>query len=97
MPLKRLLKRTGIVVAPVLALASDLAEVDAGLTRIADRPALIIWGASDGGFPPTERARFERRFPNHRTVILETAKHYIQEDEPERVAAEIRSFLGTPR
>jgi pimeloyl-ACP methyl ester carboxylesterase len=30
-------------------------------------------------------------------VILETAKHFIQEDEPARVAAEIRRFLREPQ
>jgi hypothetical protein len=28
------------------------------------------------------------------SVVLETAKHFIQEDEPVRIAAEIRRFLG---
>ncbi len=40
-----------------------------------------------------ERRRFEQRFADHRTVILETARHYIQEDEPARIADEIRAFL----
>jgi pimeloyl-ACP methyl ester carboxylesterase len=42
---------------------------------------------------PAVRERFEQRFANHRTVVLETAKHFIQEDEPQRIAAEIRAFL----
>ena len=45
---------------------------------------------------PPDRERFERIFPKHRTVVLETAKHFIQEDEPGRVAAEIRAVLRTP-
>ncbi len=60
------------------------------------RPALIVWGAKDGGFRAADRERFERTFANHRTVILETAKHFIQEDVPARIAAEIRTFLREP-
>ena len=71
--------------------------MDAGLAAIADRPARIVWGTKDGGFRPPDRERFERTFRRHRTVLLETAKHFIQEDEPGRVAAEIRSFLGERR
>ncbi len=50
----------------------------------------------DGGFRAADSERFERTFASHRTMILETAKHFIQEDEPARVAAEIRTFLREP-
>jgi pimeloyl-ACP methyl ester carboxylesterase len=79
----------------IIGSSEYLAEVDANLARIADRPALIVWGAKDGGFRPADRERFERRFANHRTVVLETARHFIQEDEPQRIATEIRAFLGS--
>ena len=36
------------------------------------------------------RARFEELFPQHRTVLFPNARHFIQEDEPERIATEIR-------
>jgi RNA polymerase sigma factor (sigma-70 family) len=48
------------------------------------------------GLRAADRERFERTFARHRTVILETAKHFIQEDEPAREAAEIRTFLREP-
>jgi hypothetical protein len=38
------------------------------------------------------RGRFEGLFPQHRTVLLANARHYIQEEEPERISAEIRRF-----
>ena len=98
-PFRRPERREPTVIFPreIIASGEYLAEVERNLARIADRRALIIWGAKDGGFRAADRQRFERTFANHRTVILETAKHYIQEDEPERVAAEIRAFLGAPR
>jgi haloalkane dehalogenase len=76
----------------ILASRSYLAEVEAGLSRLSGKPALIIWGARDLAFQERHRLRFERLFPHHRTVFLAKARHYIQEDEPERVSAEIRRF-----
>jgi haloalkane dehalogenase len=94
-PFRRPDRREPTVIFPreIIGSSEYLAEVDANLARIADRPALIVWGAKDGGFRAAVRERFEQRFVNHRTVVLETAKHFIQEDEPQRIAAEIRAFL----
>jgi haloalkane dehalogenase len=94
-PFRRPDRREPTVIFPREILASQdyLAEVEAGLTRLADRPALIVWGARDAAFRTADRERFERAFPWHRTVLLESAKHFIQEDEPARIAAEIRQFL----
>jgi haloalkane dehalogenase len=94
-PFRRPDRREPTVIFPreIIGSSEYLAEVDANLARIADRPALIVWGAKDGGFRAAVHERFEQRFVNHRTVVLETAKHFIQEDEPQRVAAEIRAFL----
>jgi haloalkane dehalogenase len=94
-PFRRPDRREPTVIFPreIIGSSEYLAEVDANLARIADRPALIVWGAKDGGFRAAARERFEQRFANHRTVVLETAKHFIQEDEPQRIAAEIRAFL----
>ncbi|MGO9829379.1 MAG: alpha/beta fold hydrolase [Myxococcaceae bacterium] len=58
-----------------------------------ERPALIVWGDRDVAFRATERERFERAFPNHRTVILKGAGHFIQEDVPEEIALAIRSWF----
>ncbi|RST31691.1 alpha/beta fold hydrolase [Sphingomonas ginkgonis] len=70
-----------------------LAEVEAGLRRIADRPALIAWGEADGAFRAADRERFERLFPAHRTVVLAGAKHFIQENAPDTIAAAIRDWF----
>ena len=44
-------------------------------------------------FRKPERQRFQEAFPDHRTVLLEGARHFIQEDEPGRIASEIRAFV----
>lgn len=63
-----------------------LLEVERGLSRLADRPALILWGTRDTAFRGGARRLFERAFPNHRTILLRGAGHYIQEDASAEVA-----------
>jgi haloalkane dehalogenase len=69
-----------------------LAEVDAGLPALADRPALLVWPTKDIAFGDAERSRWEAVFPNHRTVSLVGAGHYIQEAAPEEIVTAIREW-----
>ncbi len=78
----------------LIAAAPYLAEVEAGLPKIADRPALIVWGLKDFAFRDAERRRFEEAFPRHRTVTLADSSHFVQEDAGEQIAAEFKAFRG---
>lgn len=69
-----------------------LAEIERGLTALADRPALIVWPDKDVAFRDPERRRWEEIFPDHRTVMLEGAGHYIQEDAPEEIVSAISDW-----
>jgi haloalkane dehalogenase len=81
----------------ILAAEDLLSEVEQGLGRVADKPALIVWGPKDPGFRERHRLRWERTFPNHRTEILPGAAHYIQEDAPDEIVAAIKDWWpGTP-
>ncbi len=71
-----------------------LAEVEAGLARLADRPALIVWGDADGAFRAPDRDRFAELFPTHRIVDLTGAKHFIQENAPDEIASAILDWRG---
>jgi haloalkane dehalogenase len=64
-----------------------LREVERGLARIDDKPALIVWPTRDQAFGDAERRHWEQVFADHRTVVLEGAGHYIGEDAPEEIAA----------
>jgi haloalkane dehalogenase len=66
-----------------------LADIEQRLPALADRPALLVWPTKDIAFREPERRRWEQMFPDHRTVILEGAGHYIQEDAPEEIIAAI--------
>lgn len=69
-----------------------LAEVEAGLTRLRDKPVLILWGDGDPGFRDGERHRFEAEFPGAEVHILPGAKHFVQEDAPAEIAEAIQRF-----
>jgi len=74
-----------------------LSDVEAGLSRLREKPVLILWGDKDTGFTETERRRFERLLPSSTTRILVGAHHFIQEDAPEQMSKEILRFEGVAR
>lgn len=69
-----------------------LERVYKDLSKLANRPALIVWGQRDFAFQEPERTRFENLFPNHQTVLLENAGHFIQEDAPDQISTAIRAW-----
>ena len=69
-----------------------LAEVERGLERLRDRPALIVWPTADPAFRTRERERWEQLFPDHTTHLVEGASHYVQEEAPEEIVAAVRDW-----
>ncbi len=69
-----------------------LTEVEAGLSKLKEKPALIIWGEADGAFREPDRIRFTNFFPRHRVCLLPEAKHFIQENAPDEICAAILEF-----
>ncbi len=69
-----------------------LASVYQSLTSLSNKPVLIVWGLDDFAFQKPERTRFENIFPNHQTVLLQNAGHFIQEDKPDEISAAIRNW-----
>jgi haloalkane dehalogenase len=76
----------------ILASRPFLAEIEAGLPKLADRRALLVWPTKDVAFRTPERRHWEALFPDHRTVLLEGAGHYIQEDAPDEIITAIRDW-----
>jgi haloalkane dehalogenase len=69
-----------------------LAEVKRGLPALRERPTLIVWPTKDIAFREPVLRRWEQLFPDHRTVKLEGAGHYIQEEASDEIAAAIRDW-----
>jgi haloalkane dehalogenase len=76
----------------ILGSREFLAECEASLDALKEKPALILWGDADFAFRAKERERFEALFPHHRTVMLHGAGHYIWEDAPDEIASAIRDW-----
>ena len=72
-----------------------LASVEAGLPALTDRPALILWPTNDPAFGASVRQRWEQMLSWSRTVPLEGAGHYFQDDVPEQVVNEIVEWFET--
>ncbi|WP_431972094.1 alpha/beta fold hydrolase [Nocardia sp. bgisy134] len=76
----------------ILASRPFLADVERGLDAVRDRPALIVWGTKDIAFRAPERRHWEELFADHRTVLLDGAGHYIQEDAADEIVAAVRQW-----
>ena len=83
---------TAVFPREILASRPFLADVEARVPRLRDRPALIVWPTGDVAFRDRERRRWEQLFPDHRTISLDGAGHYIQEDAADEIVAAVRSW-----
>lgn len=82
--------------AELLGSEPFMRQLAAALPTVTHLPLLLLWGARDFALRPTvELRRFQQLFPNHRTVLLEGAKHFFQEDAPGDAVAAIREWMTT--
>ena len=82
----------GVGPRQLIAASEFLRTVEAGLPRLADRPALIVWGRRDFAFGEAEAARFGQVFPRSRTIFYDDASHFLQEDVGESIADAFEEF-----
>jgi haloalkane dehalogenase len=76
----------------ILASRPFLSQIERDLPKLSDRPALLVWPTKDVAFKERERKRWEQAFPDHRTVILEGAGHFIQEDAADEIVSAISEW-----
>ncbi|PSO97058.1 MAG: alpha/beta hydrolase [Cyanobacteria bacterium SW_6_48_11] len=67
-----------------------LEQVHQGVSQLAHKPTLILWGARNPAFTRQQCLRFEQLFPNSQTVILPNAGHFIAEDAPAQIVEQFR-------
>lgn len=92
-PTKKSRKPTEVFPREILESRDLLYDLERELPKMSKTPTLFVWGDKDPAFRHKELRRFQLAFPNHELVELDGAGHYIQEDEPERIAASIARFL----
>jgi haloalkane dehalogenase len=56
-------------------------------------PTLILWGQRDEYVPLDYAQRFAREIPRSQLALLNGARHFLFEDEPERCAREVIDFF----
>ena len=57
-------------------------------------PTLIVWGEKDKRKSPEELARLEAGLPDHRTVKVPDAGHYVHEEGADEVAEGLAAAKG---
>lgn len=62
--------------------------------RIAAKPALLLWGMKDPAFGASALERWRSTLTNARVVELTEVGHFVQEEAPARVEAELLEFLA---
>ena len=62
-----------------------------------NRPALVVWAAEDKVMPLTHGRRLAELLPKSELVEIADSYTLIPEDQPEQLAAHLRSFLLTGR
>lgn len=70
-----------------------LAQIEAGLPALADRPALLLWGMRDWCFRPQCLRRFQAVWPQAEVHELADCGHYVMEEAPDEASARVRTFL----
>lgn len=73
-----------------------MTKISDDLHRVAHLPTLFTWGGGDFALRKNvELPRFESLFPNHETVVIDSAKHFFQEDAPGDIARAIRHWMSS--
>ncbi|MGW5422056.1 alpha/beta fold hydrolase [Streptomyces sp. NPDC003943] len=62
--------------------------------RSFDRPALVVWAADDLMMPREHGRRLAALLPKGRYVEIADSRTLIAEDQPERLATELRAFVA---
>lgn len=64
------------------------------MDRIQNKPFLVFWGMKDKFVPPKELDKWLSKLTNAQVIKFENAGHFLQEEEPELVSAELRKFFS---
>ena len=86
-----------VLARELLGSTEFLSGVEQGLARFRDRPVLLCWGGRDPFVGSYERRRFEAAFPDHASLLLPEAGHFVPEDATAAMAEAMLAWLGSPR
>src|SRR5215208_636322 len=77
---------------------ADKSQTNAAADKLGrfTRPALIAWSADDKVFPRSDAERLAEDLPDARLEFVEGARTFSAEDQPERLAERIATFVREP-
>jgi len=76
-----------------IAMCNQEPEDSSGHVKDLRNPTLILWGSDDAIIPPRYAERFHKDIPGSQVIVYDGVGHIPQEVVPERIAADMRSFL----
>jgi pimeloyl-ACP methyl ester carboxylesterase len=68
----------------------DESSDDLGNVKV---PTLIIWGDQDRFIPRNDQEKLAAAIPNSRLAVYQGVGHAVYWEEPERVAADLTTFI----
>ena len=71
-------------------------EIEQGLAQLASTPSLIVWGRLDPFFAPGVAQHWKALLVRAQgPVLLDTASHFVAEDDPEGVIQHLNALFDT--
>ncbi len=71
-----------------------LKNIQEGLSLFREQPVCLVWGMQDWCFPPEYIKRFLQYLPEAEVHRLQSAGHYLLEDDPQEVIRILRDFIA---
>ena len=71
----------------------EIKHIEDNLSLFKDLPVLIIWGMLDLVLPGLVLEKWRQIYPHSKVCEINDANHFLHEDAPKRVLAEIKNFI----
>jgi pimeloyl-ACP methyl ester carboxylesterase len=71
----------------------DMAALEPLFEKL-DLPVLVLWGTEDAWLTPETGERLAARIPGAKLALVPGAGHFVMEDAPAEVAAQLEKFLS---
>jgi haloalkane dehalogenase len=71
-----------------------LADLESALRKLPPRPTLLLWGMRDWCFRPSCLERLQSIFPHAQSVTYSNVGHWVLEEAPDQVIADMDAFLA---
>ncbi|BBZ56832.1 haloalkane dehalogenase 2 [Mycolicibacterium phocaicum] len=97
LPSARRRQAAAVLPEAIIGRRDFFATVERNLIVLEHLPVLIIWADADVALGDKERRRWESTFPDHSTVVLHGAGHFVPSDAPDEYSAAVAGWYNAPR